>query len=64
MRLKTTKITFINLNIMDEFLLWRGNRSLNPRVFVAQFGHHRCVGKNQIGAALHNQIPEKTYLTL
>jgi hypothetical protein len=48
MRFKTTKITFINLNIMEEFLLWRGNRSLNPRVFLAQFGHHRSMGRKQI----------------
>jgi hypothetical protein len=34
MRLKITKITFMNLNIMDV-LLWRGNRSMNIRICLA-----------------------------
>jgi hypothetical protein len=43
MRLKTTKITFMNFNLMDVFLYSCGNRPRNPRVGPGQFGHHRCM---------------------
>lgn len=64
MRLKTIKITFMYsyFNLMGVFLYIRGNRPRNPRVCLAQFGHHHCMERKQTDGALHNQIPEKTYL--
>jgi len=58
-----TKIKFMYFKLTDVLLYSSGNRSRNPRVFLAKFGHHRCMERKQSEGALHNQIPQKTYLT-
>lgn len=62
MRLKTTKITFVNFSIMDVFLLRRGNRPRNPRVCLVQFGHHRSLERKWTeGRASQPNTREKVF---